>query len=316
MSKIRVRRHNHYIKWELPVSFSDSPYPAEAALIERLRASSTVLFHPYPFAYMEDDRYHYYLAFLIEAVELFPLHLDLAFDAIWRAFEALCRDDVPWTAGKSVKQFTPILASTIAGNSIYHSVLDEILSAIPVQSCEYLVSRIFSDWPPNTDNSKDSTLIMKRVGFGPGNPPVPAFPGLVSFLSAVAVKYGAPRMTLDIKRRAATLLKIAIVGKLVTVNSFTFHLTLAERVSLLISALLYTFRNDRFHANVQPPFKSSKGTLKTYAHVHYCFMAGHMLLLFGLVEAGIIPDKHLIVRANVAQNLAVFLAFYDRHLNK
>lgn len=316
MTKIRISRHNHYKNWLAPSTLPNSPYPAEDALIQHSRANSPILFMPYPFAYTDSDRYHFYLTFLIEAVELFPLHMDLGFDSIWRAFEAICRDDLTSTLGKSVKQLTPIVAHDIAANPIYQPLLSDLFSAIPIQSCEYLIKRIYSDWPPDSNDEKNSTLIMKRVAFGPGNPAKAQYPDIVDFLKEIALKYGAPSLTPDASRRASTLLKKGLAGEALKVGSKTFKLGLAERTMFIIGALLYTFRNDRFHANVQPPFKSSDGTLQTFAHVHYCFITAHMLVLFGLMEAGLVKTNHAAACINTNENLISFKSFYGRHLVK
>ena len=316
MSQTRLARHNHYKNWMPPTSLPRSAYPAEDALSTAFEGVTTSLFSPYQFKYTTNNRYHYYLTFLIESLDLFPTHLDLAFDSCWRAFEAVCRDDVAYTLGKSVKQLTPFIARAISTNSTYQPCLGQLLSYIPVQACEYLAKRIYTDWPPDGDDSKNSTLIMKRVGFGPGNPPIPNYPASVGLLKEIAIKYAAPALNADSIRRIATLLKKALNGDALIVGTQSCSLSLEERTALLIGALLYTFRNDRFHANIQPPFKSSTGTLQTYAHVHYCFIACHMLVLFGLSEAGIITRDDAAICDNTIDNLTAYRDFYRRHLVK
>jgi hypothetical protein len=279
----------------------------------RLREGRSELFYPFHFPYTENVRYHYYLAFLIEAVELFPVHMDLGFDALWRAFEAVCREDFQLTSGLSVKRLTPVFLKAVLDGHQYDSVLLDILKAVPVQSCKYIVTRLFQDWTSDNDDSKSSTLIMRRLKYSQSDLSVP---GMVRFVEAIAGKYEAPIADPNAKRRAATLIRLALIGREVTICGQVFKLSIAERTWFLIGALLYTFRNDRFHANVQPPFKSSKGTLQTYAHVHYCFIACHLLLLIAMAESGVaLVDAGEICR-NGNKNIEAYLAFFGRHITR
>lgn len=306
MSKIRVQRHNHYKDWELQGELPESPYPAESAMVERLHTKPSKMFHPYPFPYTEDDDYHYHLAFLVEAVELLPLKLDLSFDAVWRAFESFYANRViaprPFKPGDEA----PGLARMVDARAEHSSVLDELLRNIPVQSCEYLIARIYGQW---LVLGSDYQKIWNRLTNPQGNHNT-----ITSFLPLLAKKYKAPTMNGQDRRKAAMLLRLALQGVEVDVEGAKIQLPRAERISFLINALLYTFRNDRFHGNMQPPFKSSVGTLQTYAHAQYCFIWGHFLFLFSTTLSTPAFANHQELAENTGRNLSAFCDFYGSHL--
>jgi hypothetical protein len=305
VSKIRIKRHKHYKNWVLVAELRHSPYPAEAALIERLQLKPSKVFIPYPFPYADNDTYHYHLAFLVEAVELLPLKIDLAFDAVWRAFESFYKSLI---APKDFKlgQEAPGLAAKIDAQPEHGVLLDELLGNIPVQSCEYLIERILGKWQsPNSDYH----LIWNRLN----NPPN-KHTNVTNLLTRIAAKYKAPSPAVTDQRKAAMLLRLALQGIEVHVEGTRIQLPRAERISFLINALLYTFRNDRFHGNMQPPFKSSVGTLQTYAHAHYCFIWGHFLFLFSTALSTPAFAIQQQLAENTAQNLNLYCQFYASHL--
>jgi hypothetical protein len=306
MSKIRVKRHDHYKEWALKGDLPNSYYPAEAAFVNRLQTRPSQLFYPYQFPYVDSDVYHYHVAFLVEAVELLPLKMDLSFDAIWRAFEAFYKNSVMPQRDFKLNQEAPGLAANIDAKCELNLLLDDMFKNIPVQSCEYLVERIFQQWQiPSTDYTK----IVNRLNNPAGNHLT-----IVDFLNRVAAKYRAPNLHPDNHRKAAMLLRLALDGQEVDVQGSKITLPRSERISFFINALLYTFRNDRFHGNVQPPFKSSVGTLQTYAHVHYCLIWAHFLLLFSMAISNPPFVKHRRLAENTQRNLVAFRDFYGSHL--
>ncbi|MBV6501474.1 MAG: hypothetical protein CJBNEKGG_03986 [Prosthecobacter sp.] len=306
MSKIRVQRHKHYKDWELKTDLADSPYPAESALVGRLRSNPSRMFYPYPFKYTEDNDYHYHLAFLVEAVELLPMKFDLSFDAIWRAFESFYAGRViapkPFKPGDEA----PGLATLIDGQPEHDLVLNQLLNSVPVQCCEYMIERIFSQWQVV---GSDYQKIWNRL-----NNPAGHHNSVILLLTKMAQKYGAPHMNGVGRRQSAILLHKSLAGEEVDVLGSKIILPRPERISFMFNALLYTFRNDRFHGSMQPPFKSSVGTLQTYAHAHYCFIWGHFLFLFSATLSTPAFASHRELAQNTAQNLDTFFDFYGSHL--
>jgi hypothetical protein len=308
MSKVRLQRHNQYKGWQLSEVPMDSVFPAEAALAQRIRETGDELFAPYQFSFHEDDAYHYHLAFLVEAVELLPLKIDLAFDAIWRAFESLYAKQLPPPMAFKLGDIAPSFAGQIEATSEHDILLNRLLEMIPVQSCEYIAQRIFRTWnQPQSDYQK----IWNRLENPPNN-----HNEIKDLLGRVATKYAAPNFVHGDERKAAMLLRLVIQGSEVEVGGVRITVPRAQRISFLLNALLYTFRNDRFHGSMQPPFKSSIGTIRTYAHVHYCFIWAHYLFLFRAMKNTPALAEAAELAANTLRNLESMGRIYGKHLRK
>lgn len=306
MSKTRLKRHKLYKDWVCPSLIEESSYPAESALRESISANASPVFVPFPFGYTDDDDYHYHLAFLVEAVELMPLKMDLAFDSTWRAFESFYKRCVNGGAGFQLQQIAPALGASLDATAHLSVELDLLLSSIPVQSCEYFTQRILRDWQiAGTDYHR----IWNRLTNPAGKHPI-----FELLLPEIAAKYSAPNPTPGDMRKASTLMRLVLKGDEVNLNGKLFVVPRSERISFLLNALLYTFRNDRFHGNIQPPFKSSLGTLKTYAHAHYCLIWAHFLFLVLIpsVQPAFVPLN--LLASNTGDNLRAFKTLYRKQL--
>lgn len=310
MNKTRIERHLYHENWALPSVPGKSNFPAERALLERLAEYTGPWFSAFPFPYSDDDLFNYYLTFSVQALELLPLHTDLAFDSLWRANDSLWDKHVLYTReNKPFKTFAPLLAEkAVADQDYLTTFLPDLFQSIPVQSCEYIVSRLFRS-DPNIFSS-DSGKIYRRLS------PDKISNNTIKLVKSVATQYSAPISDPSIYRKASTLLRLIVAGQNVKVNGEHYQLSESERISFLLNALLYTFRNDRFHGSMQPPFKSSVGKLKTYAHVHYCFLWAHFLFLQALAESGIYPGKTSEIATNMAINIQSYKDFYGTHLTK
>jgi hypothetical protein len=306
MSKTRLKRHKLYKNWVCPRSIAESTYPAEAALLESIREEANPVFVPFPFVYTDNDDYHYHLAFMVEAVELLPLKMDLAFDSSWRAFESYYKRCVNGGNGFKLQNIAPALGVNLDASAHISTELDRLLSSTPVQSCEYFTQRILRDWQiAGTDYQR----IWNRLTIPAGKHPT-----FELLLPEIAAKYSAPNPTPGDMRKASTLMRLVLKGDEVNLKGKLFRVPRSERISFLLNALLYTFRNDRFHGNVQPPFKSSLGTLKTYAHAHYCLIWAHFLFLYLIssVQPAFVPLD--LLASNTGDNLRAFETLYRKRL--
>ncbi len=242
-----------------------------------------------------------------------PEKLDLSFDAVWKAFESFYARHVIAPRDFKLHQEAPEIAKQIDSETKLQPVLAQLLEFIPIQSCKYIVQRIMLHWEVEKvgSNKTDYKLIWSRLTNPIGN-----HDDVTNLLHLIAKKYGAPSLTPDSSRKAAMLLRLALGGLEVEVQGTRTSIPQKQRVSFLINALLYTFRNDRFHGNMQPPFKSSLGTLQTYAHTHYCFLWAHLLFLFAVSKR--LPNSVSIqdLANNTIANIETFSEFYGKHLLK
>lgn len=313
MGKTRLNRHKHYVSWQLSAPLPTSDYRAEQALIDAIQRTNSELFRTCSLPFTEDNDYHYTLSFLLEAIDLLPLHIDLTFDTMWRAFESLFINHYPFSGnGISITTKTPEFAECLSSNSGYIPNLERLLQNIPFQSCEYLGSRIFDEWAHPITSC--SNRVLRRIRSMSEDNSI-KLPTIIPALKDIAQKYGCPNHDLQKHRKLSGLIRLLIQGQSVEILGHTYLMTLKERIALIIGGMLYTFRNDRFHANVQPPFKSTRATLKTYTHAHYCMIFTHSILLFALVEiCG--AFKHDPVIQNIEHNTDLLIDLYGKHVEK
>ena len=90
----------------------------------------------------------------------------------------------------------------------------------------------------------------------------------------------------------------------------------SQTLNFCINGILYTFRNDRAHGGVFSPFRSSKATMRTYAHCSFCFLMGYYLLI-ALIHSrdnSLITEESL--QNNYNLNIELYKNLYGRNLQK
>jgi hypothetical protein len=184
-----------------------------------------------------------------------------------------------------------------------------LTGSIPAQSCEYFTDRLFSGYHI-TSPTGSSKRILDRLKLASTNV------NLLELIHNTAAKYGAPIMTTQNSRKAAMLFRKALQGTVVNVSSFTGSLSVAERLSLILLGILYTFRNDRFHGDLHPPFKSSLATLQTYTHAHFSFLVTYFLFLQTLHFSNKVPFKSDNIDQNITSNIQIFTQLYGKHITR
>jgi hypothetical protein len=308
MTKLRKKRVQYINNWRIEAKQLSSIFPAEQALIEKVNATQGNIFNPVRFSYSENDRYHYYLNFLIESLELLPLKVDLAFDTCWKGFESLM-----FEKNRNWKKAHEALSSFAVDYenkecALYRggdTAIAQLMSLMPVQTCEYFSQKLLKSYP-----NEETKKITDRLGWKNNNAK------FLSLLPEIAQKYNAPNVSLSDYRKSAMLLRKIFKGERIKVGSFEDNFSLSERFSLLILGVLYTFRNDRFHGNMHPPFKSSVATLQTYSHAHFCFLATHHIFVQSLEETRWASSNSNETIAMLLKNIDNFEKLYGRHLVK
>jgi hypothetical protein len=185
------------------------------------------------------------------------------------------------------------------------TIVSRLMSLIPVQTCEYLAQKLLKSYP-----NGEAKQIIDRMSWRNNNS---KFLGL---LPEIAQKYSAPNVSQSDLRKSAMLLRKIFKGEKIKVGLFDDNFSLTERFSLLILGVLYTFRNDRFHGDMHPPFKSSLATLQTYAHAHFCFLATHHVFIQSLEEARWASANYNETALTLARNIDDFEQLYGKHLAK
>lgn len=113
----------------------------------------------------------------------------------------------------------------------------------------------------------------------------------------------------------AKFLRKVLVGDTVTGDHPPLQLSEVARTHLLVSGLLYTARNERFHGQSFSPFMSSYATISTYVHPFFLFLATYALLMniWTVNEDhrdSLSPDT---VKRNTESNLKLGRQMFGRH---
>jgi hypothetical protein len=94
------------------------------------------------------------------------------------------------------------------------------------------------------------------------------------------------------------------------------EMKLEDLINFLVNTLLYSYRNERIHANTSSILRSSTANMENYAHAYYCcLLAYYMYMVCVIYEYNGKLDKKIIVDSinNTTDN---FLKIFEKHLNR
>jgi hypothetical protein len=275
------------------------PFPIERAFQERAARFDRPLFQPLELPDRDDVDYHRQVSYLVDAFDSLPGRADIAFDSAWKAFESAAKVAV---GGNITDRLTKLAVDDLLPGEI----VEALLCGMPAQSCEYLFKRLVLDFLALPTAAERERHQPNRRLRELRDPDVEALVG------DLQRRY---RTGFANHRKGAMLLRLAVGGQDLRLDGVRVQLSLRSRSAVLLSGLLYTARNDRFHGESFSPFVSSAATIRTYTHPYFLFLASHSLLCAlwaGAPPAGIGLDRAL-VGANVAANLEFAQGLFGRH---
>ncbi|MFG3617306.1 hypothetical protein [Nocardia sp. NPDC047654] len=277
------------------------PLPIERAFAERVAQMNRPLFRPLELPNVGGVEYHRQVSYLVDAYDSIPARVDIAFDSVWKAFEAA-------TKRAASGNVTDRLKKLAAGSGLDSGILSLLLADIPAQSCEYLFKRLVIDFGSLVDPEERHRHQPNRRLAGVGDQ------DFATLLSVLQTRYGSNGDHAD-HRKGAMLLRRALSGEKVDLQGVDVTLSLPVRSAVLLSGLLYTARNDRFHGESFSPFVSSAATIRTYTHPYFLFLASYSLLSslwLGSGPCGVGLQRDDVV-ANISANLEAAHDLFGRH---
>jgi hypothetical protein len=231
------------------------------------------IFKPIKLPLITDFQFQRLLSFKIDIYEQLPYRPDIAFDLAWRTFEAYSTHYSVignWSVTKAWKILNKVsedvLINALNNNLCLKLSFENLTKLIPLQATEFLIKRLFE----STSNAIKSQQkqIIERTKECIGD----------DLYDALENKYGKTKFNAENQRKAGMLLQLIISGKEVNINSNKYKLSLLEILKFIISGILYSYRNERFHGDSFSPFKSSKTQIKTYALSYYYLIATYFLI--------------------------------------
>ncbi|WP_346209117.1 hypothetical protein [Aeromonas salmonicida] len=296
-------RIDFYNNWPTSKNFS-----AENEFKKHLESFSGVIFQPIALNPTLSISGHISLSHVLDALESLPMRPDHAFDWTWKAFEHSCKSAKQINTTELLRTYaTPTICSVINADTNAISGINYIASKMPLQTAEYLLKKIIESKP----YSAPKKTLAKRLLLSNGNPKITS-PALQALLEKLET-YDYTN-TVD-RRNGASLIKKAMTGVNLQYPKGAFSLSQQEITFFLLSGLLYSFRNDRAHANAISPFKSSTAKIKTYAHCWYCFLLTYYFLSAIWKDNGYIDTKATLGN-NFTINNHAFTSLFGNHLGK
>jgi hypothetical protein len=148
----------------------------------------------------------------------------------------------------------------------------DFLKLAPLQSCEYIALRIIQAL---NQPGQHSGPLIARVKTAVGE----------QFVFDLNNKYGlawaqaSGKARSGVLRHAGALLQLILRGQQVSLGTNNYLFTDQHKLSLCITAMLAGVRNERFHGNTFPSYRSSATKLKSYAGGYFIFDLAYFLIL-------------------------------------
>ncbi|WP_026542935.1 hypothetical protein [Paenarthrobacter nicotinovorans] len=266
----------------------------EKEFIKTVKEYEGLFFKPIELASDDDFTFHREVSYMIDAFDQLPARPDVAFDSTFKALESTIKRVAP------TNDFSMSLRAVVANRPELALTCETLLSNIPMQTCEFLYKRLLPNLTVWHDQPRESkkNQVLSRLREAKNS----SIDGMLDALAARSKDAEA-----GVHRKQAALLRKAFVGREITGQLHAgFQLDLPARVHVMLSAVLYTARNDRFHGESFSPFVSSKATLKTYVHPHFITIAAYSCLMAIWSEES--SRSNLLLGESISDNLSLNLA--------
>ncbi|MCP1244435.1 hypothetical protein NKW54_00565 [Acetobacter cerevisiae] len=275
-SEQRVNFHN-----EWPVK---STFKAEIHFAQRLsEKEQEAPFKPIPIGQNEDADYQRCVGHLLDALDQLPYRPDHAFDHFFRIIDKAGSYFYP---RKGISGIAQGISEKLfnKNNREWENIIDIICNEMPLRVYELLSKRLLS---ASLLQYKDSVALNKRAQKVLGK----------NLYSAFVEKYTKNCDGTIIEdainknyKKAASLLKLYMSGKPGTKRrnisnkylDFTNEKNCpncVQRSEVILSLLLFTIRNERFHGNIISQFRTSKANLERYESYYYTMLLSYVYAL-------------------------------------
>ena len=299
MSKqTRLENFNNWPKSKL--------FDAEATFIDKLNNFKyEEIFSPCKIKENNDYDTHIPISYLLDMVDSLPKRPDHSFDWVWRAFEYMVSDRFSNT--NTTSNLRKIVEQDITSIFINNENIKEsffsLVKEIPLQSCEYFVKAILNTNSfsyANDNEYKQLSPFAKRLLTDNGDSTL-LNPNIQKLFNYLISRYNY--INSESRRNAALIIKNALSGNEIENkdNNEKIKLESNDILIILLSGLGYSFRNDRAHAKSISPFRSSKATIKTYAHCWFMF-----LLIYEMLNICLLNYKISLIDMNDLHDNIIF----------
>lgn len=233
----------------------------------------------------DDSTYQIYVGHFIDGLDALPERPDYMFD---HCFRVLDHAGSTYFKNKGNKGVVQGLGALLLKESTreWIEIINELGNSIPLMTCRYVSSILETSYYGDTDTSKQ---IRARVEECIGK----------SFYDEY-IKHFESNKEENLNKnfsknidKSASFLKLYLSGKKGTKKHPNVHSKLDltkeqnvptpnTRIEFILSILLFTMRNERFHGTKLSQFRTSKATLEKYESFYYAMTASYIFALGSL----------------------------------
>lgn len=284
-STIRVNNHNNWPAVEL--------FPCEKMFVERMaRLNVQQIFLTATLTPSDaDEPFNAAVGHILDCLDSLPRRPDAAFDCLYKVID---QNLTPFERPNTSRVISAVDSLFEAEPAYWSAIADLLSTNIPQQTADYAAGRILechvSPNPPHSDEMKKRAkrsigarrydqLCRKFLVPNPQNAALLELP--------YNKKRDAGRllrmMFTQRAPRSQTKVSPSDLGSLLDISIQANVLSPREKLRALMEICVATYRHERFHGEAFSPFRSSKATLKTYAHAYYLLLVAYVVVL-GLLQ--------------------------------
>lgn len=227
----------------------------------------------------EDAELNRIVSTLLDLYDELPLRPDAAFDVAWRALEIgitfyfknfdqqVYKDKNASTEEKIKRVSNAVYESQLTTNATLMGIFNRLIGDnVPWSVLHYIIARMYLPGELQVKTQFEYVSARCRDILGAG------------MYDDIKGKYVIDNnLTPDNHRKAERLLQIIINGNPVKIVEHPYKaLSLQERITFILSGILYSSRCERFHGDFFSPLKSDRSTLGTYYGQYWLLTVSYM----------------------------------------
>jgi hypothetical protein len=305
-SGLRVENHNNWPAVDL--------FAGERAFVQRLAAKNVqqIFVTARLAADDADEPFNAAVSHILDCLDSLPRRPDTAYDSLYKVID----QNLLSSAGSS--RMRASVDALFAKHPDQWGVISTVIAShLPQQTADYAAARILDCYikenPPHTDQLKQRAVrSMGRQRYDQFRDKfLLGSPG--SYSLPYANRRNAGRlMRLLFKQTQPLPPRASASGQaLLDLSSPANLLTPHMKLHMIMDICLATYRHERFHGEAFSPFRSSKATLKTYAHAYYLLSCAYIVIL-GLLELKNKGGFNIAAVEDVARRaMEAFAKFFD-----
>ena len=288
---------------------------------DELTAKGENLFSPTKMWINMDKEYNICISHLIDSLDMLPYYPNhgflFAFVALDRLLSAKYSGESNLT--KKLKMFADYLYKLEQTYSSIKCVFQNLYHILPIQSCILLANAIFNKtMSKNADNTTkvEESNAYKRITKD-SNAKTCTY--RKNIIDAITRKYSiGDKLEPKVQRQVACLFKKIFICDGVQIDGVDVTDYEKLRHHLLVSGIIYSFRNMGAHGSSMAFSKSSLTDMKRYALNYFCFLSVYTISMIGMIDLYYTDDKvekYSELEKTTKKNCSQMRNFFGHNLN-